>query len=188
MKIREIILDFTSLLDVIMIILFFFVLYSTIDTDKITNQAKEAEQNYNNLIVKQQEINDEAEKELERIKSADENAVANQKALNAFEKGEYYTISLDVLNNSDDWNLKISFSNKIIGEINSKDTNDLKSSIKEILKTNGVDKNSDDKYLCIFTFNGEQFGTAKAFSTVSYSLEEVQREYPNLYISNLNTK
>ena len=29
MKIREIILDFTSLLDVIMIILFFFVLYST---------------------------------------------------------------------------------------------------------------------------------------------------------------
>ena len=185
---RELILDFTSLLDVIMIILFFFVLYSKIDVDEITSKATEAENRYNALIVEQQELNEEAEKEIARIKDADKNAFSNQKALNAFEKGEYYTISLDVLNNSDDWNLKISFSNKIISEINSKDTNDLKSSIKEILKTNGVDKNSDDKYLCIFTFNGEQFGTAKAFSTVSYALEEVQREYPNLYISNLNTK
>lgn len=186
MKIREIILDFTSLLDVIMIILFFFVLYSTIDTDKITNQAKEAEQNYNNLIVKQQEINDEAEKELERIKSADENAVANQKALNAFEKGDYFTFSLDVLNKSDNWTLKISFGDKLLGKINSNETNDLKKSIIEKLETKIL--NRDEKYLCIFTFNGEQFGSAKAFRAVNEVIEGIQREYPNLYISNLNTK
>ena len=43
MKVREIILDFTSLLDVVMIILFFFVLYSSIDTENATEKAKAAE-------------------------------------------------------------------------------------------------------------------------------------------------
>ena len=150
MKKRDIILDFTSLLDVIMIILFFFVLYSKIDTDEITKKAKEAENHYNALIIEQQQINDEAEKEIERIKDADKNAFANQKALNSFEKGEYFTISLDVFDNSDNWNLDFYFAGKLIGKINSKDTNDLKKSIREVLEKKDINSSSEDKYLCVY--------------------------------------
>ena len=43
MKLREIILDFTSLLDVIMIILFWFILNYQSETTKIRDQAQAAE-------------------------------------------------------------------------------------------------------------------------------------------------
>ena len=43
MKAREIILDFTSLLDVMMIILFFFIFFSKIDVDSATERANQAE-------------------------------------------------------------------------------------------------------------------------------------------------
>lgn len=184
MKIREIILDFTSLLDVIMIILFFFVLYSTIDTKNVLNNAKEAEQNYNNLIVEQKEINEEAENELERIKAADKNAAVNQQALNAFEKGDYFDFRLDVIDNSDNWTLTVSYGRKKLGEINSRENDDIKGSIKDILKKSGFEK--DDTYLCILSYDGEQFGTAKAFRAIDEAIDGIQREYPNLYFSNLN--
>ncbi len=43
MKVREIILDFTSLLDVVMIILFFFILFSSFDVETATEKANQAE-------------------------------------------------------------------------------------------------------------------------------------------------
>ena len=43
MKLREIILDFTSLLDVIMIILFWFILNYQTETTKIREKASAAE-------------------------------------------------------------------------------------------------------------------------------------------------
>jgi hypothetical protein len=184
MKLREIILDFTSLLDVIMIILFFFVLYSTIDTKNVLNNAKEAEQTYNNLIVEQQELNEEAENELERLKSADKNAATNQKALNAFEKGDYFDFRLDVADKSDNWSLTISFGKEKLGMINSREADDIKGSIKDILMKSGFA--ADDTYLCILSYDGEQFGTAKAFKEIDEAIDGIQREYPNLYFSNLN--
>ena len=42
---REIILDFTSLLDVIMIILFFFILFSHLETEDAKTALQTAEQN-----------------------------------------------------------------------------------------------------------------------------------------------
>ncbi|MBR5683750.1 MAG: hypothetical protein IKW96_10860 [Ruminococcus sp.] len=186
MKIREIILDFTSLLDVIMIILFFFVLYSTIDTEKAANQAKEAEASYNALIEEQHELNDEASKELERIKAADKNSAANQKALNAFDKGDFFTFTLDVVDKSDNWTLDIKLGNKQLGMIDSHETSDVKASVREVLQKSAL--SDDDAYICILSFDGEQFGTARAVRVINEAIESIQREYPNLYFSNLNSK
>lgn len=184
MKLREIILDFTSLLDVIMIILFFFVLYSTIDTENAANKAKEAEQTYNHLIVEQQEINEEAQKDLERIKAADENAAANQTALNAFDKGEFFTFRLDVAEQSGNWTLKVFWGRKQLGEVFSQETDDIKSAVREILEKSGF--TTEDTYLCILSYDGQQYGTAQAFRKIDEAIEDIQREYPNLYFSNLN--
>ena len=75
MKLREIILDFTSLLDVVMIILFFFVLYTSFDVEDISEKAKAAETSYNEMIEEnekeQQEWREKASQEWERILSAE---------------------------------------------------------------------------------------------------------------------
>ena len=41
MKKRQIILDFTSLLDVIMIILFFFIIFSSLETDNLKKDLED---------------------------------------------------------------------------------------------------------------------------------------------------
>lgn len=180
MKIREIILDFTPLLDVIMIILFFFVINSTMGYNHRVKEVDELKEKYNNLISEEQEINDKAARELARIEAVDKNAAANQQALNSFEKGDYFDFCLDVTDNSDNWTLIISFGSKQF-EINSHETDDLKSSIKDILKQSGF--STDATYICILTFDGDQFGTEKAVSRIDDAIESVQREYSGLYFS-----
>ena len=44
MKKRQIILDFTSLLDVIMIILFFFIIFSNLETDNLKKDLEDKQQ------------------------------------------------------------------------------------------------------------------------------------------------
>lgn len=185
MKVREIILDFTSLLDVIMIILFFFVLYSTIDND---NKVKDKETYYNELIdenkKEQEEWREEASKEWARIESFDENAAANQTALNAFDKGEFFTFRLDVAEQSGNWTLKVFWGRKQLGEVFSQETDDIKSAVRDILEKSGF--TTEDTYLCILSYDGQQYGTAQAFRKIDEAIEDIQREYPNLYFSNLN--
>lgn len=187
MKIKEIILDFTSLLDVVMIILFFFVLYSTIDTD---NKVKDKETYYNELIdenkKEQEEWREEASKEWARIESFDENAAASEEALNAFERGEFYKFRLDVIDRSKDWTLKISFNGKQIDEIKSNETDDVKTAIKNSLNKSDFSKNK--KYICVFSYDGSQNGTAQAFDSIKKVIDSIQRQpgYSNLYFSNLN--
>ena len=130
------------------------------------------------------EWREEASKEWNRIESMDENAAANQQALNSFDKGEYFDFRLEVIDKSDNWNLTITYGKKMRCEINSKETDDIKGSIKDILKQSGF--STDDTYLCILSYNGEQYGTAKAFRAIDEAIDDIQREYPNLYFSNLN--
>ena len=61
MKVREIILDFTSLLDVIMIILFFFILFSTFEIETATNEANQTKIEYEAKL-------EEAEEERKNMK------------------------------------------------------------------------------------------------------------------------
>ena len=192
MKVREIILDFTSLLDVIMIILFFFVLYSTIGnnekTEKATNEANETIEYYNELIEKnekeQEEWREETSKEVARIKSIDENAAASEEALSAFERGEFYKFSLEVAEKCEDWTLEISFNEKQLDVIKSNENVYLKERIMNILKKS--DFSIEKKYICILSYDGKQYGTANAFDDIKKAIDGIQREYPNLYFSNLN--
>ncbi len=179
MKAREIILDFTSLLDVIMIMLFFFVLYSTIDTKNAINDAKVAEQNYNNLIEEQREINEQAARELERNKAIDKNAAANQDALNAFEKGEFFNLTLDVVDNSDNWTLTVSYGDEELDTIKSSQANDLKDLIEIQISQLGF--SNDYTFICELYYDGNQNGTAKAFKVINEAIDSIRREYINLY-------
>ena len=52
---KDLILDFTSLLDVVMLLLFFFILYSRLDVSKAEEQAKAAENNARIMVEKAEE-------------------------------------------------------------------------------------------------------------------------------------
>lgn len=62
MKKRQIILDFTSLLDVIMIILFFFIIFSNLETDNLKKDLED----------KQQQVSAELEEAKAKYDKADE--------------------------------------------------------------------------------------------------------------------
>ena len=160
MKIREIILDFTSLLDVVMIILFFFVLYTSFDVENVSEKAKAAENSYNEMIEEnekeQQEWREKTSEEWDRILSADANAANNQQALSAYNEGACVYFNLHNVEKSDVWSLSILKGNKKIGEISSSDVRYLKEELKEALDTVGY--SSDDVIIGTLTYDGSAYG------------------------------
>ena len=188
MKLREIILDFTSLLDVTMIILFFFVLYSGIDAENATEKAKAAETSYTEMQEQnekeQMEWRQKADEEWERILTADANAGKNQQALSAYNDGKGITFNLHEVEKGDVWTLSVLSGNKRIGEISSDESRELKDKLKEMLKKAGY--SPEDVIISTLTFNGNDFGTEAAVPTVERAIMSIQREYKNLYFTTIN--
>ena len=188
MKLREIILDFTSLLDVTMIILFFFVLYSGIDAENATEKAKAAETSYTEMQEQnekeQMEWRQKADEEWERILTADANAGKNQQALSAYNDGKGITFNLHEVEKGDVWTLSVLSGNKRIGEISSDESRELKDKLKEMLKKAGY--SPEDVNISTLTFNGNDFGTEAAVPTVERAIMSIQREYKDLYFTTIN--
>jgi len=196
MKVREVILDFTSLLDVMMIILFFFILFSKIDVDTATENANKAEASYNSMLEEtekeklenqqeQEEWREKASEEWERLERADENAAKNQEALSAYNEGRGISFNLHDVEKGDIWTLSIIYGNKKLGEISSEEVRDLKEKLKEFINKAGY--NTDDVIIGTLTFNGDEYGTEKAVPIVENAIMSIQREYKNLYFTKINT-
>ena len=188
MKIREIILDFTSLLDVTMIILFFFLLYSSIDIEDASEKAKAAENSYTEMQEEnekeQQEWQEKASQEWERILAADSNAAANQEALSAYNEGSGLAFNLHEVERGDIWSLSILAGNKKLDEISSDDKYKLKERLKECIKKAGYE--SDDVIIATFTYDGSSYGTEKAVPLIENAVINVQRDYKGLYFTSIN--
>ena len=188
MKIREIILDFTSLLDVTMIILFFFVLYSSIDIENASEKAKAAEASYTEMQAEnekeQQEWREKASQEWERILTADSNAAANQEALSAYNDGSGLAFNLHEVESSNVWSLSVLSGNKKLNEINSDDQYKLKDRLKESIIKAGFE--SDDVIIATFTYDGSSYGTAKVVPIIENAVINLQREYKGLYFTSIN--
>lgn len=177
MKRNKISLDFTSLLDIMMIILFFFILNfkSSVDkmqedlTNKINNydlKIEQFEEDENKFEKEKEEWRKQADAELKKIREADKNAAANAEALLNFQKGIIFKIDLEEIESETDWKIKIyngddkksigEFSSNVFGNINSFD---IKKELIDILDENGF--NEDDVIICIFMYNYGGKGTSK---------------------------
>ncbi|MCR5600339.1 MAG: biopolymer transporter ExbD [Ruminococcus sp.] len=196
MKIREIILDFTSLLDVMMIILFFFILFSKVDVETATERANKAESSYNSMLEEteriklenqqeQEEWREKASEEWERIGKADENAAKNQEALSAYNEGKGIAFNLHDVEKGDVWTLSVLCGSKKLGEISSEDKRNIREMLKDMIKKAGY--SYDDVVIATLTFNGDEYGTETAVPTVENSIIGIQREYKNLYFTTINT-
>ncbi|EWM53831.1 biopolymer transporter ExbD [Ruminococcus flavefaciens] len=188
MKVREIILDFTSLLDVVMIILFFFVLYSSLDAENAAEKAKAAEASYTEMQEQnekeQQEWREKADEEWDRILSADANAGKNQQALSAYNEGKGITFNLHEVEKGDVWTLSVLADGKRIGKISSDDACQLRGKLKEMLEKAGY--GTEDVVIATLTFNGNDYGTEAAVPKVENAVMGIQREYKNLYFTTIN--
>ena len=183
MKKREIFLDFTSLLDVIMIILFFFILFSTFEIEEATTAANQTKTEYETKIseieTKQEEINSEWEKLLQ----IDKNAVKNQQALLNYQS---HIITINLYDKFDDDTLHINIKK---GE----------NKLEEFIYTESVDMNvvladtikaadfkNEDVIMCTLTYNGDDLYSATAVREIGKAVNNMQKEYENFYFAAIN--
>lgn len=199
MKFREILLDFTSLLDVIMIILFWFIINYHNQTVEIQNQAKQKMSDAESIVAevdekkaeldeKEQGLIDqqsEIDSMLNEIKEADERKGANIAGLNEFQKGINITAKLDRKDDGQ-FSILIYKGNDLDSELADEEIalSDFNAS-KFIMIINKYEYEKDDAVLLELVYNNEEIGSNKAVGTIDEVLEDIKDEYPYLYVRKL---
>ena len=115
MKKHDLTLDFTSLLDVVMILLFFFVLFTTFDLQK---NNKENEKISNELVS----ISEALESESIAINDSKDNSYKNQQALQNFDKGNFISFQLTEIQSSDNWKMDVFYADDLLIQITSSES------------------------------------------------------------------
>lgn len=188
MKIREIILDFTSLLDVIMIILFFFILFSTLEVDSVTKSAEDARLNYEKQMeqqaIEQEELLEQLESEWERLLQADRNAAKNQQALIAYDQGAVLAFNLQDVESRSAWTLNVLLGEEKLGTVQAQQSDKLVEKLGAMMRNAELDK--ADVIIGTLTYDGNSYGTAGAVPVIEDAIGEMQEEYNNLYFTTIN--
>ncbi|MCH5301178.1 MAG: hypothetical protein J1E56_07655 [Ruminococcus sp.] len=196
MKRNRISLDFTSLLDITMIILFWFMIHfqSTAEDEiaKANEQtalaqsyAAELEEDRKAFELEKEEWRSEADYEMQQIREADENAAKNAQALMNFQKGLVLNIKL-YLESKDDWKVKIE-SGTIEKEVSSEEFDNFSNDIIDILEESGLTK--DDVIIALYIYDGENhyWDLQKVNDKIKKSINEVSNEYKQFYCLDIIT-
>lgn len=187
---RKISLDFTSLLDITMIILFFFLINFKFSVDDIKEEAaaqtKAAAEQSERLEADKQRLEEEkedwqkqAEAELEKIRAADKNAADNAEALINFKNGHYINIDLKI-NKEKIWKITVYRGDTEIGEISSADNADIADEFVTMLNRERFKK--DDVIIGVFMYNKKSSGSYFAKSIFT-ELKEAEYNFSNLYLA-----
>ena len=184
-------LDFTSLLDITMIILFFFLINFKFSVDDIKaeadSQMEAAAAQSEKLEYDKQEFEKEkaewqrtAGTELENIREADKRAADNVEALINFKNGDVIDISLDIKERFE-WEMTFSRGTAVMGTISSDDGKDVRDWVVTMLNHEGF--KSDDVIIGVFKYNKNNYGSRFA--------EELYNEargadyiFKNFYLAN----
>ena len=195
MKNKDVILDFTSLLDIVLIILFFFILYSVFNVQEAETRADEArvvyEEQLSALETERAGLREEQGRlaaEWDRLLALDENAVRNQQALIAFDRGAMLTLNLRKEDDSDAWSLSATRKNaageeELLGTV--LPGNAIRPALVSILAKAGYAE--DEVLLVTFTYNGNVIGTHRLYVDIMAALRELQSERKNVYLTAINT-
>lgn len=202
-RFRDIILDFTSLLDVTLIILFYFIMFSHIGAAEAQEKANNAIQEANAARAEASEAIQEANakaKEAEDRKNACEEADNN-----AAEVGDAL-VDFDYNNNlyfyltgeADKQKLVIKQGDEIIKTINGSILTEKEKASKLQLANamlvciNEAGYTEENIILCNFIYNSGEDGSHTAYNNIDFAFEEIKKNYLHLYISdtdlNVNDK
>lgn len=184
MKKRDVILDFTSLLDVTLIVIFFFVLFSHLDSqeNKARTDAKVQE-----LEVAIQEAEDreseadalakQLENEISIVKEYSNRQASNVSEMLEFNRSENIKIILDM--NADNWSVRVIKGDLVISTVMGSDNIGI--DLKKALVDAGYDNTKT--VFCDFVFDGSLPGTASAYRQIKKGIEDVSKEYNYFYSS-----
>ena len=184
---KELLLDFTPLLDVTMILLFFFVLFSRIGVDGIRQEAAQNMQDAKALHTEAVQMMSDAEAlqadaadQLAILAEADVRAAEAAEAMIAFSRGENYRLRLKM--ETDGWVLRIYQGKNIVGALT--DSKTFTEDLKDSLDRAGW--KTADTLLCEFCYEAADPGSRAAYRRVSSALKEIRKQYPHVYISEID--
>ena len=187
----KIFLDFTSLLDITMIILFFFLINFKFSVDDIKadadRQAEAAAQQSEKLEYDKQEFEKEksewqrmVETELKNIREADEKAADNVEALINFKNGDVIDIVLDMKGRSE-WEMTFYRGTVVLGTISSDDGKDIRDWTVTMLNHEGF--KSDDVIIGVFKYNKNNYGS-KFAENIYKEARGADYIFKNFYLAN----
>lgn len=193
-KKKDIILDFTSLLDIVLLLLFFFILFSKIGAD---TKVKDAEEEAQKSQKKYEVMAADAEKLQDQLKQnlAIVDQVTSQEAdeiLNYNSGNNLKLLMLDTGDSADPLLLKAVLNKKIIGECIVTDRDDEQAdqindvSAEKILSWfEAAGLTTDSVILCDFVYDGDVPRTSEAYTKLTDILESirVKHGYSHFYIS-----
>lgn len=184
MKGKEIALDFTPLLDVTLILLFFFLLFTTFE-------VQEAKNNLNSQVQAAQERLEEAnalyedaaglvsrvEEELSLVEAAGSRGASNIEALLEFNRGANVKLILSMGDGTA--KVRIFQGEKLLAT--AAPDADLAGIICAKLKEAGYQP--EDTVLCEFVLDGSEAGTASAYRKIKQNLLYIKGEFHYFYYS-----
>lgn len=184
MRKRDVILDFTSLLDVTLIIIFFFVLFSHFESEE-NKAATEAKMNELEVAVQEAEdreavandIIEQLEKEISLVRDSNERQASNIEEM--IEYGRSGNIKILLKMRETGGIIQICSKNEVIKEIGLESA--VGNEILNAIKTAGY--GVDDTVFCDFVFNGSEPGTASAYRKITKGFDEVKDTFNHLYYS-----
>lgn len=196
---REIILDFTSLLDVIMIILFFFILFSHLETEDAKNALQNAQQNAFEREEQAEQKLEDAEKLLEEATLKEQQAAEklveaelagerqgeNVEGITDFSHNQNIRVILKMISGSNKWGLLVYKGEQQIANIPNENVESMAQSFTEALSEIGCNK--DDTLLCVYVYDATQAGTASADNDVQKIFNEIKVQYKHFFYSELDT-
>ncbi len=196
---REIILDFTSLLDVIMIILFFFILFSHLETEEAKTSLQTAQQNAIELKEQAEQKLDDADKLLEEANQKEQQATEklneaelagerqgeNVEGITDFSRNQNIRVKLEMISGSSKWSLLVYKGEQQVAEIPNGNVTSMSQAFLKALSDMGCAK--DDTLLCMYVYDASQAGTASADRDAQKVFDEVKEQYLHFFYSELDT-
>ncbi len=182
---KDVLLDFTSLLDVTLIVIFFFVIFSNLENqqtkarvdekiNELAHEIQEAEEKQTEAI----QLAEELQKEIAFVQEYDERKAANEAEMINFMRGENLKLIM-VVSSSSKWRLKVTGSGDYFTVIESGE--DVAAQLFNSLKNMGLD--GDKTILCNLIYNGDEVGSRTAYNIVKRVMAEIRKEYPYFYVS-----
>lgn len=184
-KNKGLVIELTSLLDVILIMLFWVMYSSSSTADKAEQNAavqvsqvqSQADEKVKKAQSDAEQAIAEAQKKAENVNS---NAAANQQALDGYQQGMLISLNMNFDNGSD--TLTIVQNDKTIAEIGSDD--DYEQKLKDAFKTLGSD--SGTVMLSAVVYDGNTV-LYRDIEKLRQAIEKISAENDKIYFTYINT-
>ena len=187
MKLRDIVLDFTPLLDITMIILFYFVLFSNFNRSDAQKQAEADLQTAREMQTRAEQMSEQAadtERQyrlaLDRLMQAEGQSAENAKAVLAFSEGS--SLKLMLSSEAIGWNVKVYQGNELAAMFMQDEITAAK--LADVLRR--LEYSSDSVILCQMIYDGSKPGSRNVYFALKKELEALRKQYAGLYISETN--